>query len=200
MTETASDPHPLDSVDQWECYDQHISERNKLISAKREAEDGFVNTIIQLSTAIVLAVPGLMALNKEGLREPTGLLISGIVLVSVALLAALCEQFLSSIAYEKQIEKTDAYYKKESSDVTAPKTSKYVKLCLALAFISFLAGISVVSIAFLISPWRDPVAQTPTPRPTPTPNPDHRPTPKHDTPGRSVPPTPPPTPPTGPRR
>jgi len=159
----ATPPHPLEGRDAWECYDQHISERNKLISAKREAEDGFIKTIIQLSTAIVLAVPGIFAFNKDEIRQPSFLLIAGVLFVGIALISAIAEQFLSSIAYQKQIEKTDDYYTKKSADTSPPAVSKYVRICLVSSFICFLAGIATVSTAFLISSWREPMAQTPTP-------------------------------------
>lgn len=198
MNDVASQPHPLHGVDEWECYDQHIAERNKLTSAKREAEDGFVKTIIQLSSAIVLSVLAVLSLNKAEVKEPSYYLIGGIILVSLSLLCALSEQFLSSLAYEKQIAKTDAYYTRKSSDITPPKISHCVRAFLASAFALFLLGICVISSALLTSPWRNVVAQSPAPRPTPTPSP--QPKPYHDSPGRSVPPTPPPTPPTSPRR
>ena len=194
--------HPLDGVDEWERHDQHLSERNTLICSKREAEDGFVKTIIQLSTAIVLAVPGLMALNRDIILKSYFLLVAGIFLVSLALVSALCEQFLSSVAYEKQIEKTDAYYTKKSTDTSAPQASRFVKYCLLTSFVTFLTGILLISTALLTSPWRETMAQGPTqtPRPTPSPGPNHQPRPHTDSPGKSVPPTPAPTPPTGPRK
>jgi hypothetical protein len=197
----SSASHPLDGVSEWECYDQHISERNKLISAKREAEDGFVKTIIQLSSAIVLAVPSVLALDKSNVRVPSFFLMAGIALVGLSLVLALSEQFMSSVAYKKQIEKTDLYYTKMTSDVSPPLASKFVQFSLAATFAVFVTGILLVSSALLISPWRQSMAHTPTPRPTPAPIPSPpTPTPKHDVPGRSVPPTPPPSPPTSPRR
>jgi hypothetical protein len=147
-------PHPLEGVDPWDCYDQHIAERNKLISAKRDAEDGFIKTIIQLSSTIVLAVPTALSVGSKTLRSPSILLDIGILLVAASLIFALLEQFLSSHAYDRQLAKTDAYYSKAISDVTAPVTSRLVRSAIVIAFVTFTVGVLVVSASLLIGPWR----------------------------------------------
>ena len=149
-----TEAHPLDGRDEWECYDQHIAERNKLIEGKRNAEDNFVKTVIQLSSAIALLVPGFIVAQPQNLGEPSTLLVFGLILVFLALLAGLSEQFLSSLAYGKQIKKTDDYYLKKTSDVSPPALSKLVGITLFLAFATFLAGVLVTSIALLTGPWR----------------------------------------------
>src|SRR5688500_1822669 len=77
-SQVISDTHPLDGKDEWECYDQHISERNKLIEAKRNAEDNFVKTVIQLSSAIALLVPSFLISQSDTGSRPTTLLTSGL--------------------------------------------------------------------------------------------------------------------------
>ena len=149
-----SDAHPLDGIDPWECYDQLISERNKLISAKREAEDGFVKTIVQLSSAIILAVPGFLAFNKVKPYAPSPLLLVGLALIGLSLISALCEQYLSSHAYDRQIAKTDAYYTKASNDISPPTVSKFVRVALTVAFVGFVTGVCIISLALLVGPWR----------------------------------------------
>lgn len=191
--------HPLDGVDPWECHDQHIAERNKLIAAKRDAEDGFIKTIVQLCSAILLAVPAALKLTDNSRSLPTTPVVTAIAILALSLTFALSEQFLSSLAYEKQLAKTDAYYRREISDVSSPTLSKIVRLTIIATFASFLIGTLLLSSALLLGPWRTNLAQTPTPRPTPTPAPSP-PRPYHDSPGRSVPPTPPPAPPMNPRR
>lgn len=196
---TESKPHPLDGVEEWDCYDQLISERNKLITAKKESEDGFTKTIIQLSSAIVLAVPSVFLLKDGSTREPSLLFTLGMICTGTALLFSLTEQFLSSFAYRAQIKKTDAYYTKKTSDISPPEISKYVQASLTLAFLTFVVGVGAISVSLLIGPWEDQMAQSPTPTPRPVPSPSPIPRPMHDTPGRSVPPTPPPAPPSTPR-
>lgn len=148
-----TDAHPLDGKDEWECYDQHIAERNKLIESKRNAEDSFVRTIIQLSSAIALLVPGFL-LSQPQRPEPSTLLVIGLGLIFLALLGGLSEQFLSSVAYGKQIKKTDDYYQKQTSDVSPPAMSRAVAGALFSTFVFFLGGVLVISVALLIGPWR----------------------------------------------
>ena len=149
-----ADAHPLDGKDEWECYDQHISERNKLIEGKRNAEDSFVKTVIQLSSGIALLVPGFVMTQPERLAKPSSLLIAGLILIFLALIGGLSEQFLSSLAYGKQIKKTDDYYERRTSDVSPPAMSKAVGAALFVAFMCFLGGVIVLSIALLTGPWR----------------------------------------------
>lgn len=146
--------HPLDGKDEWECYDQHITERNRLIDGKRNAEDNFVKTVIQLSSAIALLVPSFVVAQPARLSNLSPLLITGLVLIFFALVGGLSEQFLSSLAYGKQIEKTDDYYAKRTSDVSPPAMSKAVLVALFGTFLFFVAGVLVLSIAILTGPWR----------------------------------------------
>ncbi|MDP9422937.1 MAG: hypothetical protein M3Q19_08915 [Pseudomonadota bacterium] len=152
--ESKEDAHPLDGRDEWVCYDQHIAERSKLIECKRNAEDAFVKTIIQLSSAIALLVPSFVVSQGERQSQPSGLLIVGLALVFMALIGGLSEQFLSSVAYGNQITKTDNYYAKKISDVSPPAMSKAVTFALFGTFFFFLSGVIVLSIAILIGPWR----------------------------------------------
>ena len=141
-------------MDEWECYDQHISERNRLIDGKRGAEDNFIKTVIQLSSAIALLVPGFMlTLSGEG-HNPSKLLLTGLGLIFLSLLAGLSEQFLSSLAYGQQIKKTDDYYTKKTSDVSPPALSKVVQASLLIAFVTFLCGVVTLSLSLIFGPWR----------------------------------------------
>jgi hypothetical protein len=141
-------------VSEWDCYDQHISERNKLITAKKEAEDGFIKTIVQLSSAIVLGVPGVLIFNDGATRNPSTPLWVGILIVGVSLIFALSEQFLSSVAYRHQIAKTDAYYGKETVDIGPPPISRYVQRAITMAFLTFILGVGMISASLLIGPWK----------------------------------------------
>lgn len=149
-----TDTHPLDGKDEWECYDQHIAERNRLIEGKRNSEDNFIKTVIQLSSAIALLVPGFLYSQERMSSQPSNLIILGLSLIFLSLLAGLSEKFLSSLAYAKQIQKTDEYYKKKTSDVSPPALSKIVAICLFSTFATFLGGVLVISVALLIGAWR----------------------------------------------
>ena len=95
----AVEPHPLADVDPWVRFDQHIQERNRLISCKRETEDGYIKTVIQLSSAILLLVPGLLnASNKTGIAGIQTSTLVGLLFIALSLTAAISEQFLSSVA------------------------------------------------------------------------------------------------------
>lgn len=146
--------HPLDGKDEWDCYDQHIAERNKLIEGKRSSEDNFVKTVIQLSSAIALLVPSFIVSQPERVSKPSALLVAGLIMIFLALIGGLSEQFLSSVAYRMQIEKTDDYYAKRTSDVSPPAMSKAVAVALFATFLFFLSGVLVLSIAILTGPWR----------------------------------------------
>lgn len=149
-----AESHPLDGKDEWECYDQHITERNKLIEGKRNAEDNFVKTVIQLSSAMALLVPGFIVSHPHPLTKPSALLVGGLILIFCALMGGLAEQFLSSLAYATQIKKTDDYYAKRTSDLSPPAMSKAVVVALFGTFLFFLSGVLILSVAILNGPWR----------------------------------------------
>lgn len=144
--------HPLADTDPWVRFDQHIQERNRLISCKRETEDGYIKTVIQLSSAILLLVPSL--LNNRAGTEATGIstaTIVGLVFIALALTTAISEQFLSSVAYKKQMEKTDSYYSMKSDDIRPPTITKLVELAMSASFATFLTGILVISLSLVLN-------------------------------------------------
>lgn len=142
----ADKPHPLADVDPWVKFDQHIQERNRLISCKRETEDGYIKTVIQLSSAILLLVPGFLNTSaKTGMAEIQTATLVGLSFIALSLTAAISEQFLSSKAYNAQIAKTDSYYRMDSSDINPPTITRIVELAMLASFATFLMGILVVS-------------------------------------------------------
>ncbi len=139
--------HELDEVDDWELYDQHTKERNFLINGKKESEDGFVNTIVQLSSAALLLVPSLIGTNLDSFgNASTYLLIVGLGFLAISLISSISEQFLSSIAYGQQIKKTDQYYTKKINDRGKPRISFWVEVTLLISFVSFIIGVLCISI------------------------------------------------------
>ena len=142
----ADEPHPLADIDPWVRFDQHIQERNRLISGRRETEDGYIKTVIQLSSAILLLVPGLLnTLAKTGMAGIHNATLAGLSFIALSLTTALSEQFLSSIAYKTQIKKTDSYYLMKSSDMNPPTITKIVELVMLASFATFLVGILIIS-------------------------------------------------------
>lgn len=138
--------HPLADVDAWVRFDQHIQERNRLISCRRETEDGYIKTVIQLSSAILLLVPGLLNTSaKTGMAGIQTATFVGLSFIALSLTAAISEQFLSSMAYKTQMTKTDSYYLMESSDINPPTITKVVETAMSVSFATFLIGILVVS-------------------------------------------------------
>ncbi|MBC2776453.1 hypothetical protein [Parasphingopyxis marina] len=145
--------HPLRKVDKWERYDQLLEELNYLTQAKRETEDGFVKTIIQLSAAILLLVPTFFSSQALQGQKPSNILICGLSLIAISLLASLSEQYLSSRAYTSQISKTEKYYKMEISDIDPPDISLWVSRLLLTSFAGFILGILLLAYAILRGPW-----------------------------------------------
>lgn len=146
--------HPLDGKDEWECYDQHISERNRLIEGRRSAEEQFVKTVIQLSSGIALLVPSFLTASSGATKAPSNLLILGLSAIFLALVFGLSEQYVSSLAYAKQLKRTDEYYLRQTADVSQPAFSKILSVFLLLCFISFVFGILLLGISLTIGPWR----------------------------------------------
>ena len=92
--------HPLDDADPDKCYDAVIAERNLLITAKRTAEDELVKSIVKLSAAALLLIPGFLIGKKVWLAWSLEviLIVIGIVSLMLSMLMGMLEQFLSSVA------------------------------------------------------------------------------------------------------
>jgi hypothetical protein len=189
--------HPLDKADPEKCYDAMIAERNLLITAKRSAEDELVKSIVKLSSAALLLIPGFVIGSKLPLDTFWSALLMGvgIVFLLAAMMTGMLEQFLSSVAYDKQIEIITRYYDRLGKETFDPKSASRVRYAqvgtftfFALAVLSLSAGLSTIA-------WRGTVSQRPSPSPPRPSEPVHVPDHKTDVPGRSVPPPAPPPPP-----
>jgi hypothetical protein len=172
-----------------------ISERTSLLTAKRETEDELVRTIIKLSSAALLLIPGILV--TSGISLPRGwsiiLLSGGAAFFVASLIAAMLEQFLSSRAYEKQVAVSQAYFQQLSVITHDEESARQVRLAQLTAFGLFIAG--VVASAFGLALAAIGLSMAQQPRPQPRPEPVHIPDHKTDQPGRSVPPPAPPPPP-----
>lgn len=138
--------HPLDGCDESECYQTMMAERNELIKARRETEDNFVKTIVQLAAALLVLLTGYVVDRKitvEGwvFWATAGALVS--LVLSVAF--GLFEQYFSSKAYLAQQAMVEAYYQKEISTFTEPPANRYVRRTQISAFICFLITLTLLS-------------------------------------------------------
>jgi hypothetical protein len=123
----ASEPprHPLADIDPDKCYEWMLSQCAAAESQRQAREDGLVGTVIQISSAALLAVPGVIFAASAQLpqfhRDP--LLYLGLIAFGFSLVAAMVEQYLSGLAYAKHVEIVQAYYLQES-DTTEDKLSR----------------------------------------------------------------------------
>ncbi len=191
-------PHPLKGADLDKCYDVMMAERTALITAKRETEDELIRTLIKLSSASLLLIPGLLfakdatiaSMMNEWLRV-------GAMLFVFSLLTAMLEQFLSSKAYDRQIKISVDYYQQKSTVTSDEKFSNWLRLSQTFAFAFFAAGVfsSGMGIWKIGEPVTMSDKSTPSPPPRPSPPPPQPSYPGYKDGGRSVPPSAPPPPP-----
>lgn len=140
--------HPLHSVDPDKCYEWMLAQCAALNASREARQDGLIATITQISSAAILAIPGLVF--ASGAATPTlsdsPLLYAGVILFIAALLAALAEQHLSVVAFSKQVEITQSYYLKESAQTQDEKSLGRLKMARTFAYVFFVSGILLASI------------------------------------------------------
>jgi hypothetical protein len=175
-----------------------MQERSKLISVKQETEDELVRTIIKLASGGALLIPGIITASSTRIPQgPAFVCIAvGSCFFIIALLAALAEQYLSSIAYDRQIETIVSYYQRQSALVSHEDSANKVRRTQQIAFALFITAVFVSSVGFFMASREISMSEKiPTPPPPPRPQPGRDPGHKVDVPGRSVPPPAPPPPP-----
>jgi hypothetical protein len=93
-----------------------LAECARLHDARQAREDGLIQTVIQISSAALLAVPSLLLGTVAGVPgfNQAHLLYGGGALFMLALSAAMLEQHLSSLAFRGQIRIVQDYYLKVS--------------------------------------------------------------------------------------
>lgn len=83
-----------------------------LASAQQSREDGLVQTITQISSAAILAIPGVLL--SSDIEVPTfregWLLYLGTIMFLLALTASMLEQYFSAQSYRKHEEIAKSYY------------------------------------------------------------------------------------------
>jgi len=187
-----TDVHPLEGLDPKDCYDAMMAERSALITAKRSSEDDLIKSLIQLSSAALLIIPGALLTSQIKLSNISNVFLAlGSLSFVMTLVAALAEQRFSSWAYDEQVKVIKEYYDRKSLITEHVKSAKWVKRASITAFILFVSGLILSVIGLAISGMGNTMSQEPRPRPEPVHIPDH----KTDVPTRSVPPSAPPPPP-----
>lgn len=147
IPEVQSDPHPLDGCDAEELYKVMMSERTELIKARRESEDNFVKTIIQLSSALLVLLAGFSVNSKDKLNLSSETLFQFCAIATMAaIIFGLLEHHFSSKAYQRQQELLESYYSKNIKAFSEPIENFYVRLLHILQFLAFALALLLVAI------------------------------------------------------
>ena len=139
--------HPLDECDPTDCYQTMMAERTELITARRQAEDGFIKTIIQLSSALIVLMAGFIAQRSDVLSDESLVLIRcSIASLILAVIFGIGEQVASSVAYQNQQVQLENYYGKRIDHYKAPNANVWVRWFQAISLM-FFAG-SLILLGF----------------------------------------------------
>lgn len=147
MSDQQINAHPLDGCDPAACYQTMMSERTALITARREAEDNLIKTVIQLSAALLALLAGFITQAKIVL-SPLTLILFGVALTSLAgaIIAGLFEHRFASRAYLEQQQLVEDYFQKKIAEFGEPTANKAVRKAQAAAFIAFVAALLCLGI------------------------------------------------------
>lgn len=151
MDKDPSNNHPLGHVDSLKCYEWMLAECAALNASRQAREDQIVSSIIQISSAAILAVPGIIFATD--IKIPSFLespfLYIGLISFITAMISALAEQHYSAIAHDRHIEIVYKYYTKVS-DITEDAVSRQnVKTARKFAYASFIVALITTSAAIL---------------------------------------------------
>lgn len=120
--------HPLAHIKGAQCHEWLRADCAALELARQEREDSIIASITNISSASLVAIPGLIFGVGTMLPEfRTGwALYSGLAGFGLALALAFLEQIASSSAYRKQADIARAYYHKQSATRSDDKSVKFV--------------------------------------------------------------------------
>lgn len=143
--------HPLAHVNSGKCYEWMLAQCAALEAQRQGREDGLVGTVTQISSAALLAVPGVIF--ASGVHLPRfatdAFLYLGLLFFVAALVAAMAEQYFSGLACSKQIEVVRAYYLKQSTK-TVDKTSVLrVRRARYISFACFGVALIITALGLL---------------------------------------------------
>ena len=143
--------HPLEHIDSGKCYEWMLAQCAALEAQKQAREDGLVGTVTQISSAALLAVPGVMFASGVDIPgfaiDPT--LYIGMFFFVLALTAAMAEQYFSGVACAKQIAVVRAYYLKNSAKIEDKTSLRRVRLARYISFACFGVALIVTALGLL---------------------------------------------------
>jgi hypothetical protein len=111
-----------------------------------------MSTVSQISSAALLAIPGVFFAASTPMPDIRHgwLLYAGIISFGLSLVAAMLEQHLSAIAYERQIEVVQAYYTKQSTEREHPVSLRRVKKARRAAYLLFALALIMSSLGLIL--------------------------------------------------
>lgn len=137
-------PHPLAHVDQDRRHDWMREDCAAYNTARQAREDAIITTITQISSAALLAIPGILfGANKDFPtfhQKPS--LYLGIVLFFISLVFSMIEQYISAKACRHQVKIAEAFYTMESEVRDDSKLIPWVRRSRNIACIVF--GVAIV--------------------------------------------------------
>ncbi|MFO6446424.1 hypothetical protein ACLBKU_04700 [Erythrobacter sp. NE805] len=137
-----SNAHPLDGCDPDELYKVMMAERTELNKARRESEDNFVKSIIQLSSGLLLLLAGFAVNARDKLTDASESLFGFCAFsLLISICAGLAEHHLSAKAHQRQQEIVERYYTKVIKSYSEPLENFYVRMAQLIQFLAFAAAL-----------------------------------------------------------
>ena len=121
-------------------------------NAQRQArQDGLVATIIQISSAALLAVPGLLLASDAKIpsfvENPS--LHGGLWAFGAAFITAMGEQYFSGVAYEKHVSVLHKYYTCQSDKTEDKQSRRRVRIARRCCYVLFTTAMILSTIGLL---------------------------------------------------
>ena len=144
--------HPLSHVDPDKCYEWMRSDCASYDAARQAREDGLISTITQISSAALLAIPGLIFGANQDFPEfdAAPLLYAGIFTFLTSLILSMVEQYLSAKAYRRQTKIAQDYYLLQSDKRSDEKFVAWVRRCRNSACITFGVAVAISTAALMM--------------------------------------------------
>jgi hypothetical protein len=138
------EPHPMRHIDALQCHEWMLTECAALDLARQQREDNVVSSIITISSAALLAIPGLFFGKDTRLPSISDgwALYSGFGFFALGLAFAFAEQILSSSAYKRQVAISRAWYRLESTEQSDEKSVSRVGRARLACIASFAIALS----------------------------------------------------------
>lgn len=151
MAETDSPSHPIEHIDTLKAYEWMLSQCAAADAQRQAREDGLVGTITQISSAAILAVPGVMFASNTAVPNflSAPLLYAGLLCFGAALFSAMVEQHFSSLAYAKHVEVLHAYYTKSSTETEDKPSRRRARIARRTSYAVFSAALLLTTVGLL---------------------------------------------------